>query len=124
MVFGLKAKIAVAAISVPIIFGAGWTAKGWLEDSKALAAVEAQQALADEIRESQAEVSKQVADHLSQMQGTERVIDRGVIREVSKPIYQRVCLPDRAISLLNAAAQGKTPGEPDGEVSGDSTAAD
>jgi len=86
--------------------------------------MEAQEALAAEIREGQAQVSKQVADHLSQLEGTERIIDRGIIREVSKPIYQRVCLPDRAIRLLNAAAQGQNPGEPEGEVSGDSTAAD
>jgi len=124
MILGAKVKIAIAVAAVGAVFTAGWVAKGWLEDSKALAAMEATQALADELREGQAQVSKQVANHLSQLEGTERIIDRGIIREVSKPIYQRVCLPDPAIRLLNAAAQGQDPGEPESEVSGEPAASD
>ncbi len=122
MTFKVKALIALAVAGALIV--SGWSARGWLEDSKDLAAMKAQQTLADKIREGQAEVSRQVADHLRKLEGTERVIDRGIIREVSKPIYQRVCLPDRAIRLLNAAAQNQAPGESDGEVSGEPAASD
>lgn len=117
--FGPKVKLAGLALVIAAIGYSGWTARGWFEDSKDLAAMEAQHALAEEIREGQAQVSKQVADHLSQLEGTERIIDRGIIREVSKPIYQRVCLPDPAIRLLNAAAQGQDPGELESEVPGE-----
>jgi len=58
------------------------------------------------------------------MQGTERVIDRGIIREISKPIYQRVCLPDRAVRLLNDAARNQATGESDGEVPDGAASAD
>jgi len=122
MTFKVRALIAAAVAGA--LIAAGWSARGWLEDSKDLAAMQAQKTLADKIREGQAEVSKQVAEHLSQMEGTERIIDRGVIREVSKPIYQRVCLPDNAIRLLNAAAENRAPGESDGEVSEDAPVAD
>ncbi len=84
------AKPALIASLAAAIAAGSWMARGWFEDSKDLAAMEAQEALAAEIREGQAQVSKQVADHLSQLEGTERIIDRGIIREVSKPIYQRV----------------------------------
>lgn len=124
MILGAKMKAVIALAAAGALVSGGWVARGWLEDSKDLVALQAQQALADEIREGQAKISKQVADHLSQMDGTERVIDRGIIREVSKPVYQRVCLPDRAVRLLNAAAQGKDPGELESEVSGDAAAAD
>ena len=120
----LKVKALIAVVAVTILVGIGWTARGWLEDSKDLAAMKAQQTLADKIREGQAEVSRQVADHLSKLEGTERVIDRGIIREVNKPVYQRVCLPDNAIRLLNAAAKNQSPGEPDGEVPEDPAGAD
>jgi hypothetical protein len=124
MIFGLKAKLAVGAVAVSAAFGAGWLVKGKFEDSKDLAALQAQNALAAEIREGQAQISKQVEQRLSELRANERVIDRGVIREIQKPIYQRVCLPDAAIRLLNAAAAGEAPGKPDGEGSADAPAAD
>lgn len=124
MIFGLKAKLAVGAIAVTAAFGAGWVVKGKFEDSKDLAALEAQNALAAEIREGQAQISKQVEDRLGELRANERVIDRGVIREIQKPVYQRVCLPDNAIRLLNAAAAGEAPGKPDGEGSRDTPPAD
>jgi hypothetical protein len=94
---------AVAALS-----GGGWMARGWFEDSKELIAITAQRALADEIRAGQAEVSQLVEKRLSELRANERVIDRGVIREIQKPIYQRVCLAPDAIRLLNDAASGFT----------------
>lgn len=110
------AKPALIAVAVTAIGTGGWLARGWFEDSKDLAAVEAQHALAAEIRKGQAEVSAQVEKRLSELRANERIIDRGVIREIQKPIYQRACLPDAAIRLLNAAARGEAPGEPADQV--------
>lgn len=120
MTLKVKALITVAVIAA--VFGAGWTTKGWFEDSKDLAAVEAQQALAAEIRAGQAKISKQVEERLSQLRANERIIDRGVIREIRKPIYQRVCFEPELVQLLNAAARGESPGEPDDQGSPGTTA--
>lgn len=124
MIFGLKAKLAIGAIAVTAAFGAGWLVKGKFEDSKDLAALEAQNALAAEIREGQAKISKQVEDRLGELRANERVIDRGVIREIQKPVYQRVCLEPRAIRLLNSVANGEAPRESDDEVPADPDDAD
>lgn len=118
------AKPALIAVAVTTIGTGGWLARGWFEDSKDLAAVEAQHALAEEIREGQAAISKQVEDRLSQLRANERIIDRGVIREIQKPIYQRVCIEPDAIRLLNLAAQGQPAGKPDGQVPDESNPAD
>lgn len=110
------AKPALIAAVVAAIGTGGWLARGWFEDSKDLAAVEAQQALAAEIREGQAEISKQVEQRLSELRANERIIDRGVIREIQKPIYQRVCFEPELVRLLNDAQRGDT-SQPAGEVS-------
>src|SRR5690554_4766801 len=115
-------KLKLAAIGL-IAFG-GWTARGWFEDSKDLVALEAQQALAEELREGQRKIASQVEERLGELQANERIIERGVIREIEKPIYQRVCLEPDAMRLLNAAAKGDAPGEPAGEVSELSAPAD
>lgn len=117
-------KPVMFAIAFTIVGTAGWVARGWFEDSKDLAAVEAQHALAAEIRKGQAEVSAQVEKRLSELRANERIIDRGVIREIQKPIYQRVCLEPDAIRLLNLAAQGQAAGEPDGQVPAEPEPAD
>lgn len=118
------AKPALIAAVVTAIGAGGWLARGWFEDSKDLAAVEAQHALAAEIRKGQAEVSAQVEQRLSELRANERIIDRGVIREIQKPIYQRVCIEPDAIRLLNLAAQGQPAGEPDGQVPDEPNATD
>jgi hypothetical protein len=117
MIFGLKAKAAVAAIAVTAAFGSGWIVKGKFEDSKDLAALQAQNALADEIRAGQARISKQVEQRLSELRANERIIDRGVIREIQKPIYKRVCFEPELVRLLNDAARGEAAREPDGQSS-------
>lgn len=113
-----------AIIAFTVTGTAGWVARGWFEDSKDLAAVEAQHALAAEIRKGQAEVSAQVERRLSELRANERIIDRGVIREIQKPIYQRLCLEPDAIRLLNLAAQGQAAGESDGQVPSEPNPAD
>lgn len=111
------AKPAVIAIAVATIGTGGWMARGWFEDSKDLAAMEAQQALAAKIREDIGGISTQVEERLGELRANERIIDRGVIREIQKPIYKRVCFEPELVRLLNDAQRGDT-SQPDGEVSG------
>lgn len=117
------AKPALIAVAVSSIAIGSWTARGWFEDSKNLAAERAQESLAAEIRAGQASIARQVEQRLSELRANERIIDRGVIREIQKPIYQRVCFEPELVRLLNAAARGKSPGEPDAQGA-DGVAAD
>lgn len=118
--FGPKIKLAVIAAGVAALIAVGWTGRGWFEDSKDLAAMEAQQALVAKIREGQRQISAQVEERLANLKANERIIDRGVIREIQKPIYQRVCFEPELVRLLNSAARGEAPGEPAGEGAGPS----
>jgi hypothetical protein len=113
MIFGLKAKAAVAAIVVTAAFGSGWIVKGKFEDSKDLAALQAQNALAEQVRKDFAGHSRNVEQRLSTLKANETVIDRGIIREIEKPVFKNVCIPpaDSAFRLLNLLAQGKAAGE-------------
>jgi hypothetical protein len=120
------AKPALIAVAATAIGTGGWLARGWFEDSKDLAAVEAQHALAAEIRKGQAEVSAQVEKRLSELRANERVIDRGIIREIQKPVFHNVCIPadSESFRLLNLAAQGQPARESDGQVPEKPDAAD
>lgn len=113
MTLKVKALITVAVIAA--VFGAGWTTKGWFEDSKDLAAVEAQQALAALIRQDLGQISTTVEDHLQGLKANERIIDRGIIREIQQPVYRNVCVPpdSDAFRLLNSIANGAAPQELD-----------
>lgn len=110
--------LAVAAALVWI----GWVGKGWHEDSKEL---ERQKATADAIAaalKSDSKIAAVVEEKLSGLKANQTVIDRGVTREVIKPVYRNVCLPESGVRLLNAAAINDTAGLPtehDGEVPGD-----
>ncbi len=109
------AKPAIIIAAVVSIGTGGWMARGWFEDSKELVAYTAQQALADQIRAGQAEVSALVEKRLGELEANETIIERGVIREIQKPIYQRVCFEPELVRLLNDAQRGLT-AEPSDEV--------
>lgn len=119
-------KPVMFAIAFTVTGTAGWVSRGWLEDSKDLAALEAQHALAAEIRKGQDEVSSQVEKRLSELRANERIIDRGVIREIERPVYRNVCVPpdSDAFRLLRALANGEAPGKPDDQGADDAAAID
>lgn len=102
------AKPLIAVLAVGSIAAGGWFSRGWFEDSKRLAIVEDRQALAEEIRKDHAAIAGQVEARLAELKANERIIDRGVIREIRKPIYQRVCFEPELVELLNAAQRGES----------------
>jgi hypothetical protein len=120
------AKPAIILVAVASISAGSWMARGWFEDSKQLIAVTAQQALADEIRASQADIASLVEKRLREFRGSERVIDRGVIREIQTTTFKNVCIPSDSDSfrMLNNIAQGHSASKSDSKSAGDSTAAD
>ncbi|WMC11759.1 hypothetical protein PU634_05170 [Oceanimonas pelagia] len=100
-VITLMMMLAVSAIC-------GWHGRGWLEDSNRLAAKEAADAAIAAAMARESGIAEMVEQKLAGLQAAETVIDRGIIREIEKPIYRNVCLEPAAVRLLNAAASGDT----------------
>jgi len=107
-------------------FAAGWTVRGWFEDSRNLAIERAAAAIEQQALARESAIAAKVEQRLAELKANQTVIDRGIIRETEKPVYLRVCLEPDAIGLLNASAQGAAanPAEPAGEVPGAPAAAD
>jgi hypothetical protein len=108
-------KPALIAVSVVGVAAGSWMARGWFEDSRDLIAMEAQRALADDIRSDMGKVVRTVEDRLQDLKANERIIDRGIIREIERPVYRNVCVPPDgdAFRLLHSVANGEAPREPD-----------
>ncbi|MBR9880794.1 MAG: hypothetical protein GYB17_15000 [Gammaproteobacteria bacterium] len=108
-----RLRLLAAALVLTTTATGGWLARGWLEDSQRLTAERAiEQAIAATMaRES--EIAGAVEARLAELEANERIIDRGIIREIEKPIYRRVCLEPRLVRLLNDAAAGRTPASAD-----------
>lgn len=115
----LSIRLALYGFLVAAIFASGWNVKGWQVDSVNLAVEQAAKAIRDDAIERESDIAGKVEAKLSTLKANQTVIDRGIIREIQNPIYQRVCLEPGAISLLNAAARGEAqavPAKPAGQV--------
>mgnify|MGYP004447520381 CR=1 FL=1 len=113
----IRIIVGIAAV-VALLFG-GWTIRGWYEGNLDLLRERVTRAAIDEALESHSDVARVVEEKLSGLKANQTVIDRGVTREVIKPVYRNVCLPGAGVGLLNAAALNDTsqlPAEPDGDV--------
>lgn len=89
---------------------AGWAARGWYEGNQQLAIAQDRAAIAEQIRADVASIAGQVETKLAKLKANERVIDRGVIREIEKPVYQRVCFEPELIEILNRSLRGEADG--------------
>ena len=103
-------NIFIVIISTAVLlFGStfsGWTLRGWYEDSNLLAAKEAQQKVVEVSMSRESDIAKNVELKLSTLKASEKIIDRGVVREIQKPIYRNVCFEPDLVRLLNDAANG------------------
>jgi cell division protein FtsB len=103
-------NIAVQVIAIIIvnflIAYAGWYGRGLHEHSKSLVALEVAVEKNNQSLARESEIAKIVIEKLSTLEASERVIDRGIIREIEKPMYRNVCLSDDAVRMLNEAARG------------------
>lgn len=104
-----RARLAALALLLMATAAGSWQARGWMEDSQRLTAERAAQQAIDAALARESRIAHAVEARLAELDANERIIDRGIIREVQKPIYQRVCLGDDAIRLLNDAAAGRRP---------------
>ena len=104
-----KLTFLASAAALAITFAAGWQVANWQNDSHALTAERAAQQAINAAMARESEIAAHVEQRLGELTANERVIDRGIIREIQKPISQRVCLEPDAIRLLNHAAAGTAP---------------
>lgn len=114
-------RVAGLALFAAVCFEAGWLIKGWQGDSQLLAVERAAQQIVEATRQRESEIAGTIEARLAELKANQTVIDRGVIREIEKPVYLRVCLERDAVSLLNAAARGEPasdPAKPAGQVPG------
>lgn len=110
----------VLAVVAAIGFG-GWVGRGWYEDSQDLAEERGAQAAIDAAMARESKIAEKVEARLADLKANERIIDRGVIREIQNPVYRNVCVPDSGRLLINAAARGEpVPGESDDPLPRDS----
>jgi hypothetical protein len=121
-----KLRLAGLALLLAATATGSWQARGWLEDSHRLTANRAARQAIDAALVRESEIAASVEARLAELQASERIIDRGIIREIERPIYRRVCLEPDAIRLLNDAAAGRAPdsAEPAGTLPGRTAPAD
>ena len=95
-------------LALVLSFGAGWLVNGWRQDALELVAQKAANSAAIQTQEKSTAIASAVEGRLAALKITERIIDRGVIREIkiNSTVYSRECLPASGRMLINAAAQG------------------
>ncbi|WP_322528560.1 hypothetical protein R5R73_01360 [Salinicola sp. LHM] len=122
----MNARALAVVAGLAIAYGGGWLSRGWFEDAQRLTEERAAQLLADAALDREADIAGIVENRLAELDASERVIDRGIIREIQKPIYRNVCLGADAVRLLNDAAAGRSPDstEPQAQMPDDAAAAD
>lgn len=121
-----RARLAALALLLVATAAGSWQARGWLEDSHRLTAEQTARQAIDAALVRESEIAASVEARLAELQASERIIDRGIIREIERPIYRRVCLEPDAVRLLNDAAAGRAPdpADPADPLPGAAAAAD
>lgn len=105
--------IAIGAALTALGFGAGWQVNDWRHDSIQLAAESAAYAVAEQNRTHIASAAAELEAKIASRVVTERVIERGIIKEIrnNETIYRNVCITDAGRLQLNAAAKGRVSSE-------------
>ena len=92
-----------SAISLAIGFGAGWSSKGWYEDSKTLE-VEKQAKVVEDKKEEQVAV---ISDSNEKQKEEARVVYRTRVKTiekiVEKPVYLNQCFEEEGLNEINEA---------------------
>ncbi|MFI2817918.1 hypothetical protein [Vreelandella piezotolerans] len=104
-----KLTLLASAAALATTFAGGWQVANWQNESQQLTAERAAQQAINAAMARESEIAANVETRLAELQANERIIDRGIIREIQKPIYHRVCLEPELIRLLNNAAAGAAP---------------
>lgn len=119
-------KPALIAVTVAGIASGSWMARGWYEGNQDLAALQAQNALAESLRDDLGKVSRDMEKQIAGLKPSETVIDRGIVREIQTEVFRNVCVPPGSDSfrMLNRIANGQGPREPSDQGAEDAADAD
>lgn len=109
------------AVAGGLFFG-GWQVRSYYEDSKDLAAKEEREKILQAVESRESKIALNVQEQIRDLEINTRTIDRGIIREIQKPVYRNVCLPANGVRLFNAISNGEAvPRELIDNLSGDSS---
>lgn len=89
-------------------FIGGWQINSWRHAAALSAEREANQRAINAASQRESAISAQLEKRLADLHANQTVIDRGVIREIQKPVYRTVCIQPDGVRILNAAASGAT----------------
>lgn len=104
---GLKYKTIIGAIVAGGLFFGGWQVRSYYEDSKDLAAKEEREKIMNMVENRESKIALDVQEQIRDLDINTRTIDRGIIREIEKPVYRNVCLPANGVRLFNAISNGE-----------------
>lgn len=112
----LIALLALMAVS----FSGGWMVNGWRRDSIEAVTQQAAMKAAAQFQSREQAIAKAVEEKLAALPERERIVERGIIREIQKneTVYRNVCITDAGRLLINSLAEGTDTGKPDAAVPG------
>lgn len=109
----------IAVIVAALLAVGGWTARGWYEDSKDLAAAQAIEKSREVMRDLANEVSGKTETAIQGIRVENRTIYQQASKEVvSVPVYSECLLPADGVRRANQARRGAAAGKPDDKVPG------
>lgn len=113
-----QAKAVMLALVVTALVSAGWALRGLVEDSKDLAELRSvQQALEKQVRR-EAETARRVEELLGKLHEQNRRHNRELLKITGRPVYQRDCVDDDGLRILQEVADGGRAAGAAGEVRG------
>lgn len=106
----MNVQLIAGAAATALLFGSGWQARSWYEDSKDLAQVEATKKAIEAFEQYESRVAATVEEKLRGLRANERVIEKWRTEVVDRPIYHVECIDDDGLRLIESYATGKTTG--------------
>ena len=104
----MNIQLITGAVAVAIVFGSGWQARSWYEDSKDLAEKEATDKAIEAFEKYESKVAATVEEKLRGLKANERIIEKWRTEVVDRPIYHVDCIDDDGLRLIKSYATGET----------------
>lgn len=105
--FSLDPRLIATLVVAALIFAAGYAVNDYRRDSIELAAKKATDAEAEKYKQREADIATATEARLATLKVQERVIDRGIVKEVTKneTVYSSNCVTDDGRVLINSLAR-------------------
>ncbi len=98
-------------------FTGGWQINNWRHTASLVAERDTNQRAINAASQRESAIAAQLEKRLADLRANQTIIDRGVIREIQKPVYRVVCIQPDGLRYINAAAAGTSPpAESDSEM--------